>query len=65
MRHRCGKALRRRYGRTWGPTSAITRPVAGGKYDVIVVDAHGLELRALARGVPYDLAKSIIKRRHG
>jgi hypothetical protein len=66
MRHRRrrGRALRRRYGRTMGP-QAISRPAGGGKFDVIVVDSHGTALKTLARSVPYSLARTIIRRRHG
>lgn len=62
-RHRRGRALRRRYGRSIGP-QAITRPRPDGRFDVIVVDSRGTNLQTLARGIPYSLAKTIVKRRH-
>ena len=57
-------ALRRRYGRAISGPQAISRPVGGGRYDVIEVDGKGTTLRTLARRVPYGLAKVII-RKHG
>ena len=61
--HRHGHTLRRRYGRALGP-QAISRPRPDGKYDVIEVDSRGTNLRTIVRGVPYSLARTII-RRHG
>jgi hypothetical protein len=61
---RRGRALRRRYGRAIHGPQAITRPRPDGKFDVIEVDNRGTNLRTLARGVPYSLARTIIRRRH-
>ncbi len=70
---RRSRALRRRYSRhrvpdrIWGHAlgpQAISRPRGDGRYDVVVIDSHGTQLRTLARGVPYSLARSIIRRRH-
>jgi hypothetical protein len=65
MRHkRKGHALARRYGRAWGPTSAITQPAAGGGFNVIVVDSRGTPIGApLARGVSLRTAREIILKR--
>lgn len=67
MRHRRGRALRRRHGRRGhaftGP-QAISRPAGGGLYNVVEVDSRGTQLRTLARRVPMSLARTIIKR-HG
>jgi hypothetical protein len=60
-----GKALRRRYGRTWASESAITVPVAHGLYDVVIVDNRGTVRRALRRGVPYSVAVAVVRRTHG
>lgn len=64
-RARRGRALRRRYGRTWAAPQAITQPAGAGKVNVIEVDDRGTVLRTLARRVPYGLAKAIIQKRHG
>lgn len=64
MGYRRRRALHRRYGRSFSGGSAITRPRADGQCDVIVVDGHGNVRETLARGVPYSLARSIIRRRH-
>lgn len=44
------RAHRRRHGRSLGP-QAITRPVGGGMFDVLLVDSKGHTLRTLARKV--------------
>ena len=61
-RHRRG--MRKRYGRSYASGSAITRPRADGKVDVILVDSKGGHLQTLARGVPYERARDIIRKRH-
>ena len=58
-------ALASRYGRAWSSESAITQPRRDGNVDVILVDSRGTPIKALARGVPMSLARTIIKRRHG
>ena len=61
-KHRHGRALRRRYGRSLMGPHAISRPAGGDMVDVIVVDPRGTPLGApLARRVPYTVAKAIIK----
>jgi hypothetical protein len=59
------RSLRRRYGRAWAAESAVTSPVGGGLYDVMLVDSRGTPLRMLARKVSYNEAATIIRGRHG
>lgn len=62
VKHRSGRALHKRYGRTMGP-QAISRPVPGTgpqMYRVVLVDGKGRELRTIAKRVPYLRAVQLI-----
>ncbi len=56
---RRGRALRKRYGRTFGP-QAITRPAGGGRVDVILVDHKGRTLRKIASSITRSAATRLI-----
>jgi len=63
-RRRKGRALRKRYGRSWPAESALILPGRGDTFDVILVDSRGTQLRPLARGVTRQKAYEIVRQRH-